>query len=262
MENASEKNMQVDYDDVIYKKSFSAFNGYNYSIGAEIIVKVDSDGVLKPGNPTFSGAVPCKIEFHTANDNGKLYKAGEFDKAGRFITREHWSVTASPSGNPLILVANTSELGNGPKLNFRRSRGTFYKPKSVEYKDIVFNISWYAHDGQSYKEVSTISAIIEDTPKLGFLPTSLIFKTFDEKTGFPTDSLKINCNKSIEVKSLKSLVLNGSIEFNSPLKLTHFNNEEERDMLLTNPEIGSLIFLLNQDTVQVFTKTKGWKNLI
>ena len=74
------------YGDVIYKKLFTAFNGVNENVSAKIIVSVDPDGIIKAGSDNSSGAVPGKIQFFTANDNGKLARAGEFDKAGRFIT--------------------------------------------------------------------------------------------------------------------------------------------------------------------------------
>lgn len=250
----------VDYNDILYSKSFTGFNGFNQSVGAKIVVRVDPGGVIKPGNQEFDGAVPSKIQFFTANDDGKLYKAGEFDKAGRFITREHWSVTQNPSGFPLILMLNSDEPGNGPTLSLRRSRGSYLEPKSVANDDTIFRITWYAHDGQSYKETSSIYSKIEGTVSIGNIPNSMIFKTFDQLAGIPTDSLKINPDKSISVQSLSSLD-NTSICLNSPLTLKQVKNEIERDDTIQSPLPGTVIFVIDLDTVQVYTKTKGWKNL-
>jgi hypothetical protein len=208
----------VDYNDVLYSKSFTGFNGFNDSVGAEIVVSVDPGGVIKPGNENFSGAVPAKIQFFTANDDGKLYKAGEFDKAGRFITREHWSVTRNPSGFPLILMLNSDEQGNGPTLSLRRSRGTFIDPKAVEHTDTIFKITWFAHDGQSYKETTSIVSEVDSNVSIGDIPCSLSFKTFEKSKGIPTDSLKINTDKSVSIKSLSSLD-HTVISLNDPLQL-------------------------------------------
>lgn len=250
----------VTYNDIIYSKEFVGFNGFNNSIGAKIVVSVDPGGVIKPGNQIFEGAVPSKIQFFTANDDGKLYKAGEFDKAGRFITREHWSVTRNPSGFPLILMLNSDEPGNGPTLSLRRSRGTYSEAKAVKDQDTIFRITWYAHDGQSYKETNSIYSTIEGEVSIGNLPCSMIFKTFDRTAGIPTDSLKINPDKSVALKSLSSLD-NTDITLNAPLTLKRVQDETERDLTITSPTPGTMIFVIDLDTVQVYTKTKGWKDL-
>lgn len=249
----------VNYGDVIYSKSFTAFNGFSKSVGAKIEVSVDPDGIIKPGNESFSGVIPGKIKFYTANDDGKLRPAGEFDKSGRLITHEHWSITKSPSGNPLVLMANTDDEGQGPTLNLRRSRGTMYDPKTVKKNDHIFRISWYAHDGQSYKETSCIHSKIEGDVSLGTIPTSISFKIFDQKQGVPTDALKINPDHSISVQSLSTLD-NSILNLKSPLGLIEVTNETERDKIKF-PIPGTIIFLNSLDTVQVYTKTQGWKSL-
>lgn len=257
--NLSAEQVVVNYGDVIYSKTFTAYNGYNNSVTAKIIVKVDSDGVIHKGSETSSGVVPSKIQFFTANDDGNLNKAGEFDKAGRLITREHWSVTRSPSGNPLVLMANTDDKGQGPTLNLRRSRGTYDNAKTVIKDDHIFRICWYAHDGQSYKEVSCIHVKIEDDVSLGNIPTSMAFKIFNKELGVPTDAVKINPDHSTSVKSLSALDKN-VLPIESPIGLLRVENELERDKILS-PSPGTLIFLCSLDTVQVFTKTQGWKSL-
>jgi hypothetical protein len=250
----------ANYGDIIYKKLFSAFNGFNDSVSAKIVVKVDPDGIIKSGNDTSSGAVPGMIQFFTANDSGNLKKVGEFDKAGRLITYEHWSVTGNPSGNPLLLMLNTDDPGNGAALSLRRSRGTYDNPKSVSKDDLLFKISWYAHDGQSYKETSSIHSKIEGDVKIGSLPTSITFKVFDPTTGIPADSLKINSDKSTSVQSLSAL--NASVlSVNSPMGLVRISNEDERDRIMQSPLPGTIIFVSSLDTVQVYTKNQGWKSL-
>jgi hypothetical protein len=250
----------ANYGDTIYKKSFSAFNGFSDSVSAKIVVKVDPDGIIKSGNDTFLGAVPGIIQFFTANDNGKLQKVVEFDKSGRLITYEHWSVTRNPSGNPLLLMLNTDDPGHGATLSLRRSRGTYDNPKSVSKDDSIFKISWYAHDGQSYKETSSIHSKIEGDVKIGALPTSITFKIFDPIIGIPTDSLKINSDKSTSVQSLSAL--NTSVlAVNSPIGLVRISNEVERDNIMQSPLPGTIIFISSLDTVQVYTKNQGWRSL-
>lgn len=238
-------NLPANYNDVIYTKSFTAFNGFSNSVSAQIVVTVDPGGVIKVGNQEFSGAVPGRIQFFTANDNGKLNRAGEFDKAGRFITSEHWSVTRNPSGIPLLLMLNTNEPGKGASLSLRRSRGTYMDPTATVENDSIFKISWHAHDGQSYKESSSIESIIDGEVVLGSVPSSLVFKTFNHKTGRPSESLKISQEK---------------ISLNAPLELKKIKDEQERDSI-NNPAPGSLIFVISLDTVQVYTNKQGWKSL-
>ena len=258
--NDNVSSQPVGYGDVIYSKSFLAFNGYNNSICAKIIVKVDPDGVIQTGNENNNGVVPGKIQFLTANDSGNLKIAGEFDKAGRLLTGDHWAITKNPSGYPLVLILNTDEPGNGATLSLKRSRGTYHSPKSVINDDSIFKISWYAHDGQSYKETSAIHSKIEGDVALGILPTSLTFKTFDITTGIPTDSLKINADKSISVKSLSAL--NASVlTIDSPVRLMIIADETERDLIMPTALPGTLIFVSKLDTVQVYTKNQGWKSL-
>jgi len=249
----------VKYGDVLYSKTFHAFNGNTNSISASILVKADHDGVIRPSDAGFNGAVPGKIQFFTANDDGKLYMCGEFDKSGRLITRQHWSITQNPSGMPLLLMLNTDEPGQGAALNLRRSRGTYDVPKTVRSNDSIFKISWSAHDGQSYKESSSLHAEIDGDVAIGNLPTALVFKTFDQQLGYPTDSLRLNSDKSLSVVSLSSLD-HTSILLNSPVSLTRVADEQQRDNIV-DPLPGTLIFLLNLDTVQVYTKTHGWKSL-
>ena len=258
--NLSKNNTTVTYGDVIYKRAFTAFNGVNDSVSAKIVVSVDPDGVIKAGDNNFSGAVPGKIQFFTANDNGKLARAGEFDKAGRFITNEHWSVSKNPSGNPLLLMLNTDDPGKGAALSLRRSRGTYEDPISVIANDCIFKISWYAHDGQSYKETSAIHSDIDGEVSLGSLPTSLTFKTFDQSTGVPSTSLKINTDKSISLNSISSLTGN-EVFLNSPIVLQQIPNEYTRDRIIRSPTPGALIFLMELDVVQVYTRTQGWRSL-
>ena len=250
----------VGYGDVIYSKSFSAFNGHNDSICAKIIVSVDSDGVIQAGDENTNGVVPGKIQFLTANDSGNLKIAGTFDKAGRLLTGDHWAITKNPSGYPLVLMLNTEEPGNGATLSLKRSRGTYHSPKSVINGDSIFKISWYAHDGQSYKETSAIHSKIEGDVALGRLPTSLTFKTFDTTAGIPTDSLKINADKSVSVTSLSAL--NASVlTIDSPVRLMRIADETERDCIMPTALPGTLIFLSSLDTVQVYTANQGWKSL-
>lgn len=249
----------VNYGDTIYSKTFTAFNGVNDSICAKIVISVDPDGVLRPSADNFTGAVPAKIQIFTSNDDGRFSKAIEFDKAGRVITHELWSVTKSPSGNPLVLMANTNDKGQGPTLSLRRSRGTWNAPKTVIKDDNVFRISWYAHDGQSYKEVSSIHSKIEGDVSLGTIPTSLAFKIFDQESGVPTDAVKINSDHSTSFHSLSSLN-NKILPLKSPLGLLEVANEIERDKI-ENPKPGTIIFVVSLDTVQVYTKNQGWKSL-
>jgi hypothetical protein len=251
---------RITYGETIYSKEFTTFNGYNISTSAKISVEADSDGVIKTGNETSDGAVPGKIQFFTANDDGKLYKCGEFDKAGRLITRQHWSITKNPSGIPLLLMINTDEPGSGATLSLRRSRGTYENPSSVNNKDSIFKITWHAHDGQSYKETSSIHAEIDDEVSIGTVPSTIIFKTFDDSVGYPTDSMKIDSDKILSIQSLSSLN-NTSITLNSPLQLKRIQNEQERDSIIDSPIPGTIIFLIDLDTVQVYTKNQGWKNL-
>jgi hypothetical protein len=259
--NSNKNNLNaVNYGDVIYSKKFYAFNGYSDSVSAKISIRVDTDGVIKYGNNSTEGIVPGKIQFFTANDDGKLYLCGEFDKSGRFITRQHWSITQNPSGIPMLLMVNTDEPGSGATLSLRRSRGTYENPSSVKKNDSIFKISWHAHDGQSYKETSSIHSEIKNEVVLGNVPSSLVFKTFDESVGYPTDSMKIDSDKVLSVQSLTSLN-NTNISMNSPLVLKQIKDEQERDTIITNPQPGTLIFLINLDTVQVYTKTQSWKNL-
>lgn len=256
----SKNTVAATYGDIIYKKSFTAFNGVGDSVSAKIIVSVDPDGVIKPSCENFEGSVPGKIQFFTANDNGRLIKAGEFDKAGRLVTSEHWSVTKNPSGNPLLLMLNTDDPGHGATLSLRRSRGSYDNPTSVIENDSIFKISWYAHDGQSYKETSAIQSIIDGEVSLGSLPTSLTFKTFDQSTGVPSTSLKINVDKSISLNSIVALD-SREVFLNSPIVLPRIINEKIRDQTIVSPIPGTLIFLTNLDVVQVYTRTQGWKNL-
>lgn len=250
----------ANYGDLIYTKLFSAFNGFSDSVSAKIVVRVDTDGIIKSGSGTFAGAVPGNIQFFTANDNGKLQRVVEFDKAGRLITHEHWSVTRNPSGNPLLLMLNTDDPGHGATLSLRRSRGTYNNPKSVSKDDSIFKISWYAHDGQSYKETSSIHSRIEGDVKIGILPTSITFKIFDPTIGIPTDSLKINPDKSTSVQSLSALDTS-ILAVNSPLGLVRISNEAERDSIIQSPVPGTIIFVSSLDTVQVYTKNQGWRSL-
>jgi hypothetical protein len=250
----------INYGDVIYSKEFCAFNGYDKSVSAKISIKADPDGVIKFGNSNTEGIVPGKIQFFTANDDGKLYMSGEFDKAGRLITNQHWSITNNPSGIPLLLMLNTDEPGDGASLSLRRSRGTYEDPTSAQKNDSIFKIAWSSHDGQSYKEVSSIHAEIEDDVSIGTIPCALIFKTFDESTGYPTESMKIDSDKTLYIHSLSSLNKT-NISVNSPLSLMQIQDEQERDAIIHNPNPGALIFLINLDTVQVFTRTNGWKSL-
>ena len=250
----------INYSDVIYSKEFYAFNGYDHSVSAKISIKADPDGVIKFGNSNTEGIVPGKIQFFTANDDGKLYMCGEFDKAGRLVTTQHWSITNNPSGIPLLLMMNTDEPGGGASLSLRRSRGTYEDPTSAQKNDSIFKIAWSSHDGQSYKEVSSIHAEIENDVSIGTIPCALIFKTFDKSTGYPTESMKIDADKTLSIHSLSSLNKT-SISVNSPLSLMQIQDEQERDAIIPNPNPGSLIFLINLDTVQVFTRTKGWKSL-
>lgn len=262
MNTNTDKNnlIPISYGDVIYSKQFYAYNGYDNSVSAKISIKADPDGVIKLGSNNTEGIVPGKIQFFTANDDGKLYMCGEFDKAGRLVTRQHWSITNNPSGIPLLLMMNTDEPGLGASLSLRRSRGTYEDPNSVQKNDSIFKIVWSSHDGQSYKDVSSIHVEIEDEVSTGVLPSTLIFKTFDNSTGYPTESMKINSDKTVSIQSLSSLN-DTSISLNSPVTLKQIKDETERDSVISNPELGTLIFLINLDTVQVFTKTKGWKSL-
>jgi hypothetical protein len=251
----------ITYGDIIYSKSFMAFNGYNNSISAKIVVSADPDGVIRAGTDNFTGSVPGKIQFFTANDNGKLQWGGEFDKSGRLLTGDHMIITRNPSGYPLVLILNTDEPGNSASLSLRRSRGTLTEPTTVKKNDSIFKISWHAHDGQSYKEVSSICSNIEGNVFLGNIPASIIFKTFDPTSGVPTNSVIISPDKSVSIKSLSSIDNNASILLNSPITLPKYKDEVERDSIISNPALGTLIFLINLDTIQVYTKKLGWKNL-
>jgi len=260
LENSSKK--AVNYTDVLYSKEITGFNGYSNSTSAAIKITVDPGGVIKAGNSEFAGAVPGRIQFFTAKDDGKLRQVGEFDSGGRFITHEHWSVTSSPSGTPLLLMSNSDSTYNEAALQLRRSRGTYMVPTSVNENDKIFKIAWYAHDGQSYKESSAIDVSIDGTVSLGNVPSSFCFKTFDTTSGHLSATMIVNSDKSISVQSLSALQIDSSIVFNSPIALKTYKNKEHRDTDICAPAAGALIFLLDIDSVQVYTNRSGWKNLI
>lgn len=248
----------VSYNEVVYSKIFYAFNGVDDSICAKIVIRADPDGVIRPGK---DGIVPGKIQFFTVNDDGVLSKCGEFDKSGRFLTGQHWAITKNPSGIPLMLLLNTDDSGPGASLRLRRSRGTYENPTTVKDTDPIFSIAWDAHDGQSYKEVSSIQTTITGQPSLGNLPTTMSIKTFDATVGYPTNSVEIRDDKIVALTGLTSLN-QSSITLRSPLELQKFSDEAERDLVVTNPTIGSLIFLINLDAMQVYTRLSGWKTLL
>lgn len=252
----------INYGDTIYSKTFYSFNGVEYCPSAKISIVADPDGVIRSSktyNNKFKGAVPGKIQFSTASDNGILRVVGEFDKSGKLIVWDQlWSVTQNPSGIPLMLISNTNEPGAGASLNMRRSRGTYYNPTSVKLGDPLFKISWYAHDGKSYNEAISINSYVTDDVGIGIIPTELSFK-FLSQDSKKVDVLKISSNSEIFLDNLKSLKAS-EIKFNSPITLLSFLFNSDRDLNLLNPKLGTLIYSNELDTVQVFTK-RGWINL-
>jgi hypothetical protein len=254
------KTTTVDYGEIIYEKEFKAFNGTSYSTVAKIRVLADPEGVIRSDETYegFKGAVPGKIQFFTANDDGNLYLSCEIDKSGKFASfNQLWSVSQNPSGFPLMLVSNCDEPGRGASLSMRRSRGNYFRPKRVEKNDKIFNLSWWAHDGQSYKESISVTGIVIDDVDVGKINSELSFK-FLSRNGSKVESFKISEEK-ISTNNISGLDSN-TVSLDSALKLKRFETSNARDKSLLNPELGSLIYLEENDAVQVFTK-KGWINL-
>jgi hypothetical protein len=232
----------------------------DFSSSAEIVVVPDSDGLLTIPTDNESGIVPGKLQFLTRNDDGKIFPKGEFDKGGRFFTYfEHWSVTSAPVGSPIVCVANNDYNSKGASLSLKRSRGTFENPSSVKDNDNVFKISWEAHDGISYREVASISTDIKENSS-AYKLSSEITLTTTNKHGKIVPAIKITDDQTLKVNHIDSLTENG-VEFKSPVKLPKYQNEKERDCLITNPELGMMIFLISSDSIQIFTDKSGWVDL-
>jgi hypothetical protein len=259
--SANQSSEKFPQNNVLYSKTISGHNGIEYCESAKITVIADPDGVIRTSKTYegFIGAVPGKIQFHTANDDGKLYVSCEIDKAGRFTAfRQIWSITHSPSGIPLMLISCTDDLGSGAAINMRRARGNYWNPKSVIKDDKLFNISWYAHDGQSYKETITMYGVVTGDVQLGKIDTELNIEFLvDNKKQI---SLSLTKDSELKIDSISALH-NSNLSLKSPLKLLSCSTETERDKIISNPEPGTLIYIDDIDTIQVYKK-KGWVNLL
>jgi hypothetical protein len=189
-----------------------------------------------------------------------LIVKGEFDKGGRFLTYfQHWAVTSAPTGSPLVCLANNNYLSAGAKITLKRSRGTFENPLTVNKDDNVFRLVWEAHDGISYKEVSSISVDVSGDTKSYSLPTDMSFKTTNNSGNLEL-SAKITKDQTLQVNKIESLSKN-ELSIDSPLKLPEYTSEADRDLQVKDPRPGTLIFLNSSESVQVFTKKAGWISL-
>jgi hypothetical protein len=237
--------------DQIGLTSYRGYTGTQYISSAVISAVVDPTGVVS------STAAPGKLTFSTAGDDGSLRDRLTIDKNGTIVNYgQFWSVTATPTGLPSLLLSNTSTVSNGARSAMRRSRGSFDSPTSVLDADVLFRLMWGGHDGTSYRDTASIEGVVSGTVSTGVIPTKLDIKT---------------TNTSGTLITAATVTSEQTVEAFGAIKFATYATPTARDTKFTSGVVqaGMVVFLTDSTgsggapKLQVNTDgtTSGWVDL-
>jgi hypothetical protein len=241
--------------DTITNLSFRGFDGSSYRTSSAIVSTVDPEGTVS------STAIPGKIAFLTAGNNGTLLTRAELDKDGKFTTYgQHWGVTGVPTGLPLLLVSNSNVVSDGARSAMRRSRGTFASPTAVVNGDKLFRLLWGGHDGSAYIDSAGIEASVSAAVSTGIIPTELAIRTTNS-SGVLTTAIKVTNNQVMQVNTISSLTT-PAVNFSSAVTLANYATAGARDTAIPSPQPGTVVYITDTGKFQGYNGlTSTWNEL-
>lgn len=227
-------------DQEIFYLNWSGFDGEKFCPSARITGLLDPDGTIS------SNCTPGKLQLQTSGEDGLMRTRLDIDKHGRVITYSQlWATSHMPAGSPLIVQSHYDETANGSSLIMRRSRGTYLDPASVKNGDGLFSLVWGAHTGIKYSNTASIEVNVCGELNKTVIPSEMVFKiSSNNKVLIPTMSLS---EKGVSV--------------NTSFKLPIYDDELQRDSVITDPQPGMLIYIKDIDSFQGYRSSRGWSTL-
>ena len=94
---------------------------------------------------------------------------------------------------------NDAEWYNSMTFTCRRARGTVGSEAVVAVNDSMGGLVCYGHDGTAYLQAAAITAEVDGTPGTNDMPTRLLFQVTADGALSPTEAMRINNDKSLQL---------------------------------------------------------------
>jgi len=145
------------------------YDGAGYASSASISYQVDT--------AVSSGIVPGKLVFTTANNLGTLTTRMTIDSNGRITSLGGITIPNDAVNTDMVILSNYHSTGNNANnLAFRRGRGTFSVPATIQSSDRIYDINWGGYDGSTHITACSIQGLVSSAAvSTGVVPGQLDF---------------------------------------------------------------------------------------
>jgi hypothetical protein len=131
----------------------SGHDGTGYNAAASVSFQVDST--------VSTGAVPGRLVFATADSLGSLTTRMTIDSNGRVTSLGGITLPNNAVNTDMIIMSNYHSTGtNANNLAFRRGRGTFSTPSTIQSNDRIYDINWGGYDGSTHVTACAINGLV------------------------------------------------------------------------------------------------------
>lgn len=146
-------------------------------------------------------ACPANLEFQVRNGLGTLLSPLKILNSGIIQIRSDSNLTS----NKIILTSchhDSSATTTG--LGLSRSRGTIASPSAIQTGDMIYNITWGAYSGTTYRDAAIIRAVVDGTVSSTTVPGRIEFWT-SNASGTMTKNAQIDKDGVLKVDRIQAL---------------------------------------------------------
>lgn len=145
--------LAVTSGDNLFNLVGSGYDGTNYVSSATISYQVDG--------ATSTGVVPGRLVFATADSLGSLTTRATIDSNGRMTVLGGITIPNNAVNSDMLILSNYHSTGNNANnLAFRRGRGTFAVPSTIQSNDRIYDINWGGFDGSTHVTACAINGLV------------------------------------------------------------------------------------------------------
>lgn len=131
----------------------SGHDGTNYNASSSISFQVDQ--------AVSTGVVPGRLVFATADALGSLTTRMTIDSNGRITSLGGITIPNNAVNTDMVILSNYHSTGNNANnLAFRRGRGTYTVPSTIQSNDRIYDINWGGYDGSSHVTACAINGLV------------------------------------------------------------------------------------------------------
>ncbi len=198
----------------------SGHDGTSYNAAASISFQVDTT--------VSTGVVPGRLVFATADSLGSLTTRMTIDSNGRITSLGGITIPNNAVNTDMVILSNYhATAANANNLAFRRGRGTFSVPSTIQSSDRIYDINWGGYDGSTHITACSIQGLVSSAPvSTGVVPGQLDFVIANNSGALAT---------RVSIDAFKAT-------FNVAPRVPNYANDAAANTAVGTPQAGMMYF--------------------